>query len=111
MNILKRHERDFLVCGDCAYFQEDEIIDKRFPEIKSGKCIKHHILVDNLKEVNCADNTDGCTCDMCKFFNENMWFEAEEEMNEDNYPYECTYKNIPVEEDSRPCEHFKSFYN
>ena len=41
ITILDKEHRDFLVCSDCIYFEPDEIIDERYPEIKRGVCTLH----------------------------------------------------------------------
>ena len=109
IKFLEKSERNFLVCSDCAYFINEEVIDERYPKIVKGKCKLHNKIVDNRWETNCKNNTYYCQCDMCKYFSENPYFDQNEDIDFDldNYPYECSYKNIPIEEDNKVCENFK----
>ena len=108
-HFLEKYERDFLVCSDCAYFINEKIIDERYPKIVKGKCKLHNKIVDNRWETNCKDNTYYCQCNMCKYFSECSDYNLAEDTDFelDNYPYECSYKNIPIEEDGIVCEYFK----
>ena len=110
-NILQKYERNFLVCGDCAFFNATEIIDERYPQIKKGKCIKHNKIVDNFKETECTDNTGNYKCNMCIHFKENKWFDDAKNIYGDDYPFECSFKSVPRDEDSEPCEYFSLYDN
>ena len=107
IKILNAEERNFLVCSDCAYFNPTELIDERYPEIKRGECLKHHIIVDNRSETDCEDNTYNCCCDMCKYFEYNPYYDK----NEDDLESEhiCEYRDLPVDETSKCCSHFKPY--
>lgn len=104
---LKKFERNFLVCSDCAYFINEEIIDERYPEIVKGKCKLHNKTVDNKWETNCKDNTYYCCCDQCKYFHENVYFDLNDEEDDFNCRYLCELTNISIKETDKVCEYFK----
>ena len=49
------NERDFVVCSDCEYFKETELIDEKYPELKRGHCRWFDTNVDNRWEVKCEE--------------------------------------------------------
>ena len=93
-------ERDFIVCSDCVYFEEKELIDERYPILKRGYCKYFNKEVDNRWEINCEefDDEDEQTCDKCR------WFYEDEDMI-----YRCMYYDDEVEWYRPACKNFKLF--
>lgn len=105
IKFLSKMERNFLVCSDCAYFKETEIIDDRYPMIKKGKCVKHEKIVDNRWETKCEDNTYYCQCNMCNYFVDNSdSYLADDDWNS---PFRCGFRYISINEEDRVCEFFE----
>lgn len=107
VTILDKEHRDFLVCSDCAYFEPNEIIDERFPEIKRGLCTLHNKIVDNRWGTDCDDNTYYCCCDQCWYITDNVNYDPDDEID-DEAPFTCPYKNNVYDTD-KVCKNFRDF--
>ena len=94
------NERDFVVCSDCEYFKETELIDKRYPELKRGHCRWFDTNVDNRWEAKCEEfiSKNNHICEQCS------WFFEDEDMI-----YRCMYYDDEVEWFRPACKNFKLF--
>lgn len=107
LKFLTKKERDFLVCSDCAYFTNAEVINEKYPLLKRGRCSLYGKIVDNRWETKCEDNTYYCQCDMCEHFCKDT---SDPNFDEDwkfNSPYICDIDYMMVDEGDIVCEHFK----
>jgi hypothetical protein len=96
MKILKRSERDFLVCSDCIYFDFIELIDERYPTIKRGRCSLYNKIVDNRWETDCAENTGKPSCTNCRHC-----------VTDDDFDECCAITGHYIYDEKEPCENFE----
>lgn len=96
MKILKRNERDFLVCSDCNYFISAQPIDDRYPDIKQGICTYFNKIVDNRWETDCTKNTMKLSCTNCRHL-----------MIDDDDDEYCAITGHYLYDEKEPCENFE----
>lgn len=96
MKILKRNERDFLVCSDCDYFKAEQPFDVRYPDIKQGVCTYFNKIVDNRWETDCTKNTGKPSCTNCRHC-----------ITDDDLDECCAITGHYIYDEREPCENFE----
>ena len=97
-------------CSNCSFFEFMELIDKKYPILKRGKCNYLNKEVDNRWEHNCDYFIDLATnCMQCEHCYNNEWYCVEDDYDDidENYPYVCEESNEYVDETTHICKKFK----